>query len=157
MNDDDNRRSGPGPFGIGWLGSLIIIILATAIFAATRRDWTSMLIGALVLPVVMIASIHVLSRAWRGGTGVRDRGRGPRDGVDLLTFIARTNPVMFLFFGALTRGADDDRYQELVRSGPFGMGQYGYLIGLIIILMPLVLALTISVVTGQLPTDNVPH
>jgi hypothetical protein len=160
MNDnDDNQRSWSGPFGMGWRGYLIIaiVILATAVFAATRRDWTSMLISALILPLVMFAVIHVLSRFWRGGTRARDSRRGPRQDVDLLTFLARTNPFLFLLFGALNRGADDDRYQELLRSGPYGMGQYGYLVGLIIILTPLILALIITAVTGQLPTHSAPH
>lgn len=41
--------------------------------------------------------------------------------------------------------------------GPFGVGQQGYLFALIIILAPLILALIIVAVTGQLPTHSAPH
>ncbi|MGH2448134.1 MAG: hypothetical protein ACRDFS_05970 [Chloroflexota bacterium] len=77
--------------------------------------------------------------------------------MDLLTLLARTNPLMFLLLGAMTRGVDDERYQELVRSGPFGLGQYGYLFALVIILAPLALALIITAATGQFPTHGTPR
>ncbi|MDQ2744009.1 MAG: hypothetical protein M3Z66_17175 [Chloroflexota bacterium] len=160
MNDNyQNLRPPSGPFGMGWQGYLIIaiIILGTALFAATRSDWTSMLVSALVLPVIMVALIHVLSRLWRGRTEGRDRRSGPRQDMDLLTFLARTNPLMFLLIGTLSRGVDDDRYQELLRSGPYGMGQHGYLIVLFVFLAPLILTLIIVGVTGQPPGQIAPH
>jgi len=160
MEDNDwNQGPGSGPFGMGWQGWLILasIILATALFAATRSDWTSMLISALILPLIVFAIVHVLSRIWQGGTRARDSRRGPSEDLDLLPFLARTNPVMFLLFGALSRSMDDDQYQELLRSGPFGMGQHGYLIAFTIILAPLILALIIVTVTGQLPTHSAPQ
>ncbi len=160
MNHNDrNRRSPSGPFGMGRQGYIIIaiVILATAIFASTRTDWISMLAGALILPLVVLAVIHVLSRLWRGGTRSRDSRRAPRQGVDLLTFLARTNPIMFLLVGGATRGVDDSQYQDLLRSGPYGMGWYGYVIVLAIVLGPLILALLIVAVTGQLPGHGGPH
>ncbi len=160
MNDDDqNQRPGLGLFGLGWQGYLIIaiIIVGTALFAATRGDWTSMLISALVLPLIMVALVHVLSRFRRDGSPVHDRRSGPGRDMDLLTFLTSTNPVMFLLVGALSRGADDDRYRELLRSGPYGMGQAGYLLALMVILAPLILAIIITAVSGQLPAHSAPH
>jgi hypothetical protein len=42
-------------------------------------------------------------------------------------------------------------------SGPFDMGQQGYLIALIVTLMPLILALIIVAVPGQIPPHSGPH
>lgn len=154
-----NRRPASGPFGMGWQGYLLVavVILATALFAATRRDWTSMLISTLLLPLVVFALLHLVTRFRQGGTSPRQRGGGPGDGMDLLTFLARTNPFMFLLLGAMNRGVDDERYQELLRSGPFGLGQYGYVVALLIILAPLALALIITAATGQFPTHSAQH
>ncbi len=160
MNDDHQiQRPVSGPFGMGWQGYLVlaIIIVGTAFFAATRNDWASMLTFALVLPLVMITLIHVLIRFWRDESQIHDKSRGPRQDVDLLAFLARTNPFMFLVFGALSRGVDDERYQELLRSGPYAMGRHGYLIALMVILGPLILVLIIVATTGQIPTHSAPH
>jgi hypothetical protein len=158
---DDNRNQPPrsGPFGLGWQGYLVIaiIIVVTALFAASRSDWTSMLLSALLPPLILFSIICALSRRSRDGAKARDRRIGPREDGDLITFLARTNPVMFLIFGALSRRSDDDRYQQLLRSGPFGMGQQGYLIVLILLLAPLILALIITVLTGQQPTHSGSH
>jgi glucose dehydrogenase len=70
---DPNQRPGSGPFGMGWQEYLVIgvVILATALFAATRRDWTSMLVSALILPPIVFALLHVLTRFWQGGARPR--------------------------------------------------------------------------------------
>jgi hypothetical protein len=143
---------------MGWQGWLIIAIitLGSALFAATRKDWTSMLISAIILPLIMFAIISLLSRAWRGRTQLPERSRESSRNVDLMTFLARTNPVMFLILGALDRGADDERYQELLRSGPFGLGPWGYLAVVLLVLTPLILTLIIVAVTGQLPAHSGP-
>lgn len=152
-------RSRSGPFGMGGQGYLIIavVILTSALFAATRRDWASMLFSALVLPLIMFVIIDILSRLWPVGTSVRGGNTGTREDMDPLTFLARTNPIMFLLFAALNRGADDSRYGEYLRSGPYGMGQQGYLLALVVILAPLGLALIITAVTGGLPTHSGPQ
>ena|SRR5579884_435786 len=157
--NDQHLRSGSGPFGMGWQGYLIvaIVILGTALFAATRSNWQSMLVSALVLPLLMFSLIFALSHLWQNGAKVRNRSIGPREGMDLLTFLARTNPIMFLFLGALSRRSDDDRYQQLLRSGPYGMGQQGYLIAFLLLLTPLLITLIIMAFTGQQPTHIGPH
>jgi hypothetical protein len=136
---------------------LAIIIAGSALFAATRHDWPSMLVSALGLPLMTVALFQLLSRFWRSRPQVRDSRYTPRQNVDPLTFLARTNPLMLLLFGALSRGTDDGRYGELLRSGPYGLGQYGYLIALLIIIGPLILALIIMAFTGQLPAHIGPH
>jgi hypothetical protein len=140
----------------GWL-IIVFIILVTAVFAATRSDWPSMLVAALVPPLIMFPLIFVLTRRWQDGARVRDRRVGPREDFELLTFLARTNPIMFLVFGALSGRSQDDRFQQLYRAGPYGMGRTGYLFALLIILAPLALALIITAVTGQLPAHSGPH
>jgi hypothetical protein len=136
----------------------IAIILGTAAFAASRSgDWTSLLVSALLPPLVLFPLIFALSRRWQGGAQVRDRRGGPRQRFDLMTFLARTNPVMFLLFGILSGRSDDDRYRRLLRSGPYGKGQQGYFIALILILTPLILTLIIVAVTGHQPMHIGPH
>jgi hypothetical protein len=154
-----SRHPASGPFGLAGQGYLIvaIIIVGTAVLAATRTDWTSVIISALVLPLIMVGVIYVVSRFWRNEPQVPERSRGPCQGMDLLAFLARTNPLMFLLFGAASRGVDDDRYQELLGSGPYGMGRYGNFIVLAIFLGPLFISLVIMALTGQLPTHSTPH
>jgi hypothetical protein len=153
---DKNRDSWSGPFGMGWQGWLVtgIIIVVTAVFAATRNGWQSRIIAALVPPLILFPLISFLSRFLQRGPGRRDRGRGPGEQFDLMTFLARTNPFMFLLLGAFGQGTDDARYQELLQSGPYGMGPRGYLILFILFLTPLILALIILAVTGQLPLHS---
>lgn len=148
-----------GPFGMGRQGYLIlaIIILGSALFATTRRDWISMIVSALVLPLVMFGLVHLLSRFWGNGLRTPDGEREARPAMDPLTFAARTNPFMFLLLGAFSRRTGDDRYEELLRTGPYGLGQYGYLITLLILLAPLALTFLILVFTGQLPAHNSPQ
>jgi len=119
---------------------------------ASRRDWASLLLSALVLPLVLFFIAIVLSRWLQDGEKVRARRREPRESMDLITFLARTNPIMFLLFGALSRRSDEERYQQLWRSGPYGMGQQGYVIALVILLAPLMLTLIIITLIGQQPT-----
>ncbi len=155
MGDNgQNQQPWSGPFGMGWQGYLVtaIIILVSALFAASRRDWTSLLLSALVLPLVVFLIAAVVSRWLQDGEKVSARKREPRENMDLITFLARTNPIMFLLFGALSRRSDEERYQQLLRSGPYGMGQQGYLIAILILLAPLTLTLIIIAVTGQQPT-----
>lgn len=149
-----NRQPWSGPFGMGRQGYLVtaIIILVSALFAASRRDWTSLLLSALVLPLVVFLTAAVVSRWLQDGEKVSARRREPRENMDLITFVARTNPIMYLLFGALSRHSDEERYQQLLRSGPYGMGQQGYLIAILILLAPLTLTLIIIAVTGQQPT-----
>lgn len=64
---------------------------------------------------------------------------------------------MFLLIGALSRRSDQDQYQELLRSGPFGLGRSGYLIALLLFLVPLICALVIIAITGQQPTHIGPQ
>jgi hypothetical protein len=159
---EDNRqiqRPASGPFGMGRQGYHIIAIVVgvTGLFAASRSDWTSMLVSALVLPLIMFPIIFALSRRLQDGAKVRGSGIGLMEDADPITFLARTNPIMFLLFGALSRRSDDNRYRQLLRAGPYGMGQQGYLIALILILSPLVLALMITALTGQQPSHNGPH
>lgn len=158
-NSGQHRGSPSGPFGMGPQGYLIIaiVILGAAVFAATRMDWASMLVSALVLPIGVLAIIQALSRLRRGGTRDRVSRSGPHQNVDLLTFLARTNPIMFLVFGAVSPGVDDTHYQDLLRSGPYGMGRNGYLIALAIILGPLILAVIITALAGQLPAHSGPR
>jgi hypothetical protein len=156
---DHNQRPGSGPFGMGRQGYLVvaIVVLATALFAATRRDWTSMLISALLFPLIVFALVHLVTRFRQAGMRPWERRGTPGEGMDPLTFLARTNPFMFLLLGAVSRGVEDERYQELLRSGPFGLGQYGYFVALLIILAPLALALIITAATGQIPMHTAPH
>lgn len=144
---------------MGWQGWLIIaiVILVTALFAATRSDWQSMLVSALVPPLIIFPLIFALSRFWRDGARASDGRQGPGQEFDLLNVLARTNPIMFLLLGALSRRSNDDRYRQLLSSGPFGMGQQGYLIALIIILAPLILALVITALAGQPLTHSGSH
>jgi protein-S-isoprenylcysteine O-methyltransferase Ste14 len=136
---------------MGRQGYLIvaIIVVVTGFFAASRSDWTSMLVSALVLPLIMFLIICAVSQRWRGGATLHPRRGGLTGGMDLITFLARTNPVMFLIFGGLGRRLDDDRYQQLVGSGPYGMGRQGYLLALTLLLAPLTLALVVTAVTGH--------
>jgi hypothetical protein len=152
-----HRRS--GLFGRARQGHLIIaiIVVGTALLAATRTDWASMLVSALVLPLIMVAVIYLVSQIWRNGPEGSERSRGPRQETDLLTFLARTNPLMFLLFGTASRGVDDDRYGELLGFGPYGMGGRGYVIALVVVLGPLLISLIIMALTGQLPTHSTPH
>lgn len=152
MNDTNrNLRPSSGPFGMGWQGYIIIaiIILGTALFASTRRDWMSLLISALLLPLIMVALIHMLSRFWRNGAEFRDGRIRLKPDAGLLDFLSRTNPFMFLLVGTLSRSVDEDRYQELLRSGPYGMGRCGYLITLVFVLGPVILAIIIMGFTSQ--------
>src|SRR5947209_18532018 len=155
---DTDHDPGPGPFGMGWQGYLItaVVILATAVFAATRRDWTAVLISALILPLIVFALLHLVTRFWHGETRLRQSTRTSGAGIVLLTFLARTNPFMFLLLGSTSRSGDDERYRELLRSGPFGLGQHGYLFALLIILAPVALALIITAATGHAPTHSAP-
>lgn len=160
MNDDVKHRRGPaGPFGMGWQGYLIIaiIVLGSALLAATSGDWPMMLITALVLPLAMVTLVQIVNRFRRNAPQLRDTRRGPMQDADLLAFLARTNPFMFLLAGALGRGMDDDRYRDLLGSGPYGMGKNGYVLALIIVLGPLILTLIIVTVTGQLPPHHSPR
>ncbi len=154
-----NLRPSPGPFGMGTQGYLIIalIIVGTALYTMTRGDWTSMLISALGFPLIMIALVHILSRFRWNEPHLRGRRREPGQGVDLLTILVRTNPFTFFLAGLLSRGVDDDRYQELLQSGPYGMGQYGYFIVLAVVIGPLIVALILMALTGQLPAHLAPH
>jgi hypothetical protein len=93
-------------------------------------------VSALVLPVIVFPLILALSARSHDGSKVHGLGAGFRGRDDLMVFLARTNPVMFLMFGLLTRRSNDDRYQELLRAGPYGLGQRGILIALILILTP---------------------
>jgi hypothetical protein len=52
---------------------------------------------------------------------------------------------------------EENDQNERPRSGPFGMGQQGYLIALIVILASLIFALIFVAVTGRLPTHSGPH
>jgi hypothetical protein len=123
-----------------------IIVVGSALFAATRRDVPSMVISALGLPLLMVALLQVLSRFGSGGR--RSQTRRPVSGQepDLLTLLARTNPFMFLLMGLLTR-RNDVRFRELLAAGPYGLGGAGYLILLVIALAPLLLALLITIIT----------
>jgi hypothetical protein len=80
--------------------------------------------------------------------------------MNLLTFLARTNPFMFLLFGALSRRQDDPEYRQLLESGPFALGERGYIFVILIIvvgLAPLLLTLIFVAVTGHQPTHTGPH
>src|SRR4051812_44696631 len=123
-NNDGTRSSWPGPFGMGRQGYLVIaiVILVTARFAATRSDWTSIVVGAIVPPLIIFPILFAVSRLWQEPGTTPERSTGPGEGMDLMTFLARINPLMFLMFSALSRRSDDERYQQLRQSGPYGMG-----------------------------------
>lgn len=166
MYDDQNRPPWSGPFGIGWQGYLIvgIIILGSAVFAATRSDWTSLLVSALVLPLLIFSPLFLLTRLLsqpQHSAQERDRRIEPREGMDLLTFLARTNPFMFLLFGGLSRGPDDPEYQQLLKSGSFTLGRQGYVFLFFILvvfgLAPLIVTLIFVAVIGHPPTHTGPH
>jgi hypothetical protein len=166
MHDDQNRPPWSGPFGMGWQGYLIvaIVILGSAVFAATRSDWVSLLVSALGLPLLIFSLLFLLTRLLsrsQQGAPARDRRIEPRQGMDLLTFLARTNPFMFLLFGALTRRQDDPEYQQLLRSGPFTLGRQGYtflfLMLVVFGLAPLIVTLIFVAVMGHPPTHTDPH
>ena len=156
---DETPRPASGPFRMGRQGYLIvaIIIVVTAIFAATRSDWTSMMVSAIVPPLIIFPLIHLLTHGRQGEATVRDTVRGSRENVDLMTLLARTNPITFLMLGVVRRRSDDERYQQLLSSGPFGMGRKGYLVALGLILGPLILTLIIIALTGQQPAYTGPH
>jgi hypothetical protein len=158
QHDDQRQPLHSGPFDMGRQGYLItaIIILVTALFAATRSDWQSMVIAALVPPLIMFPLIFALGRR-QDEARAPGRRTGSQESMDLMTFLARTNPLMFLMFGTLTRRSDDTKYQELLRSGPYGMGRLGYVLFLILILAPLILTLLLAALTGQQPTHTGPH
>ncbi|HEX6507335.1 MAG TPA: hypothetical protein VF221_06860, partial [Chloroflexota bacterium] len=84
-----------------------------------------------------------------------------REGLDLLTFLARTNPFMFFLVGALSRDPDDPAYQQLRNSGPFTLGRQGYtflfLIFVVCGLAPLIVTLIFVAILGHLPTHTGPH
>jgi hypothetical protein len=144
---------------MGWQGYLIlgIIIAGTGLFAATRDTWTAMLVSAFVLPLVLVALIQVASRLCWDAPRVPDRRSDPGQSPDILSVIARTNPFMLLLVYALTRRPHDDRFQELFRFGPYGMGTYGYLVALAVVLGPLILSLMAVALTGQLPAHGGSH
>lgn len=144
---------------MGWQGYVIIaiIIMSTAIFAASRTDWASLLLSALVPPLILFPLIFVLSRPGGERDGAHNRMHDSGRGVDFLTFLARTNPIMFLLVGAVSRRQDDEQYQQLLSAGPYALGRRGYLVLVLLILLPLIGALIITVVSGQLPTHSGPQ
>lgn len=165
-NDDQNVPPASGPFGMGWQGYLVvaIIVFGSAVFAATRSDWVSMLVSAVCLPLAAFSLLLLFSRMLSGlahGSTVQGHQNESREGMNLLTFLARTNPFMFLLFGALSRRQDDPEYQQLLESGPFTLGQQGsvFLILMLVIvgLAPLLLTLIFVAVTGHQPTHTGPH
>jgi hypothetical protein len=165
-NDDQNQPPRSGPLGMGWQGYLVvaIVIIGSAVFAATRSDWTSLLVSALGLPLLIFSLLFVLSRMLsRPPSDAKVQGwrRKPGEGMDLLTFLARTNPFMFLLFGAMTRGPDDPEYQQLLQSGPFTLGRQGYLFLVLILvvfgLAPLIVTLIFVALSGHSPAHTGPH
>lgn len=164
--NDNRNQPGSGPFGMGWQGYVIvaIIILGSSVFAATRSDWTSLLVSALGLPLLIFFLLflltRLLSRPQRAAQEPVTRIE-PRGGIDLLTFLARTNPFMFLLFGSLSRGPDDPEYQQLLRSGPYTLGRQGYIFLFLMLvvfsLAPLIVTLIFVALTGHLPTHTGPQ
>jgi hypothetical protein len=67
-NHDRNLPASPGPFGMGGQGYLVvtIIIFGSALFAATRSDWISMLVTAVCLPLAVFSLLFLLSRLLSG-------------------------------------------------------------------------------------------
>jgi hypothetical protein len=147
------------PFGMGRQGWAIalIIILVTVAFAATRTTWQSMVLSAVLPPLILFPLIYFLTRRWRDGSTAPASRASSGESGDLMTFLARTNPLMFLLFGVLSGRSNDDDFQQLFRSGPYGMGQMGYLVLLLLILSPLILVILITAVTGQQPGHIGPH
>jgi hypothetical protein len=164
-NDEQNLPPSSGPFGMGRQGYLVvaIIIFGSAVFAATRSDWVSMLVIAVCLPLAAFSLLLLLSRMLSGRSHARTvqgRRNESREAMNLLTFLARTNPFMFLLFGAMSRRQDDPEYQELLESGPFTVGQRGHIFLILILvvgLAPLLLTLIFVAVTGHQPTNTGPH
>ena len=152
-HDDRNQPPRSGPFGMGLQGYLLvaIIIAATALFAATRSGWIPMLLSALLPPLILFPLIFALSRRSQDGARMRDSTAGPARDADPLTFLVRTNPFMFLLLAVAGRRTDEDRFRELLASGPYGMGRYGYLMLIALILTPLILTLIITALTGRQP------
>lgn len=156
-NQIQNKPTSAGPFDLGLQGYLVIaiIVLATAVFAATRSDWVSMIFAAIIPPLILFPLIALLARAGRRETSALSDRR--EQGIDVMTFLARTNPLMFLLFGSVARRTDEERYQELLRAGPYGMGMAGYVFFLLIILCPLVLAIVVMLLTGRPPGHSGLH
>jgi len=151
---------------MGWQGYLVVavVIVGSAVFAATRSDWVSLLVSALGLPLLVFSLLFLLtrrsSRSRQAGPGGH-RSIEPGEGMNLLTFLARTNPFMFLLFGAATHRRDDPQYQQLLRLGPFTLDRQGYafvfLILAVAVLAPLIVTLIFVAVLGHPPTHTGPH
>lgn len=157
MNDDHWQPHPPsGPLGLGRQGYLLIAIVigGCTFFSLTRGDWTTAIISAIVLPLVMFSIIAVLSRLGQPGKRDQREVAEPGGGIDLLTVLARTNPLMFLLVGMLYRNSNGENYQDLLRTGPFGLGQGGYLIALVILLAPLLLFVLVTALTGGVPSHR---
>jgi hypothetical protein len=145
-----------GPFGLGRQGYIIIAVIiggSAALAVSQRGSWTAVLLSALLPPLVLFPLIYLLTRNWQGGPNWQ-QGLG---GGDLLTFLARTNPIMFVLFGQTMRRSNNEEYRRLLGSGPYGLGLAGYVVSLVLILSPLLIALIIMALTGRLPTHSGPH
>ena len=113
-----------------------------------------MLIAALIPPLILFPLIFALTRP--RSTQARAGRADGRSGMDLLTFLARTNPFMFLLFGALTGRQNDEDYQRLRSAGPYTLGGAGYLFLLVLCLLPLISVIVVLAATGNLPTHGSP-